>query len=123
MSDIKRLIDEKIASPAAKVGDATRTLGRILRIDEINNSCDVEYVDSTGMIRNKYNVPVRIQSYAIVDWFPSLGEIVEIEEIGGNISVAGKHFDDYNTGLRPHLSTKNDIFPDDFSGACGGAIF
>lgn len=124
MSILKKIIRDDIVNPTLQIrGSITNGLARITRADEINNICSVIYIDKDGYKSNKDNIYVKIYTPGLITWFPSVDEIVTIEEQNGDPVITGPYEGSYNINSRSETILKEDIYSDSFSETAGGTIF
>jgi hypothetical protein len=123
MGEVKRRIEEQIVGPADHLRRDAQLVAQITKIDEKNNVCSVEYIDKDGYRSNKDNVPVKIYSAGIIDWFPTVGEFVNIRDNGYRLLIESKYENAYTTNVRPRTELKGDILPTSFGSIIGGTIF
>jgi hypothetical protein len=122
MYDFKAQMRNTLINSVARLTDRIVTIGKVTKSDEINNMVSVQYVDKNGKSRNKDNVPVRLYGNG-GDWFPSVGDLVIIEESNDDMSVIARHVGNYNMDVRSKMLLKQDIYSDSGGGTSGGYIF
>lgn len=122
MYDFKAQMRNTLINSVARLTDRIVTIGKVTKSDEINNMVSVQYVDKNGKSRNKDNVSVRLYGNG-GDWFPSVGDLVIIEESNDDMSVIARHVGNYNMDVRSKMLLKQDIYSDSGGGTSGGYIF
>ena len=122
MYDFKAQMRNTLINSVARLTDRIVTIGKVTKSDEINNMVSVQYVDKNGKSRNKDKVPVRLYGNG-GDWFPSVGDLVIIEESNDDMSVIARHVGNYNMDVRSKMLLKQDIYSDSGGGTSGGYIF
>lgn len=122
MYDFKAQMRNTLINSVARLTDRIVTIGKVTKSDEINNMVSVQYVDKNGKSRNKDNVTVRLYGNG-GDWFPSVDDLVIIEESNDDMSVIARHVGNYNMDVRSKMLLKQDIYSDSGGGTSGGYIF
>lgn len=123
MSELKRRIQRDIVAPADHLSREHTIVGKVTKSDERNNVCTVSYMDKDGYKSNKDNVPVRIYNQTFVDWFPKVGELVNLIESDYEVSIISKYEGGYGTAVRASTESKKDIYTSSFGGTMAGNIF
>jgi|CZCB01.1.fsa_nt_gi hypothetical protein len=110
---LKRLVQENVVNPAAWArGEIYHKIAEVTKTDESNNVCSIKYVDKDAFVSNKDNVPLRIYSPTMQDWFPEVGDIVAIEEVDGQPVITGVPEDSYNVNVKSKNELQEDITSD-----------
>ena len=122
MSQLKKLLQERVVNPAGHARGGITTLGQVTKSDEINNMCSINYIDKDGFKRNKDNVTVRLYGNG-GDWFPQIDDHVVVEDNGDIVAIVARHVGNYNMDVRSKLRLTKDIHSDSAGGAVGGQIF
>lgn len=113
---LKHKIQENVVNPVAySRGVHYEKIAVVKRADEINNLCDVEYIDKDGYKSNKVNVPVKIYSPSMEDWFPEEGDIVMIEERGSTVAIIGIPPFAYGTNVKSQNRLESDFLSDNLT--------
>lgn len=123
MNTFKNKIINDIVNPAESSRGKAIIVGQVTKSDENNNYCSVKFVDKDGMQSNKNNVSVRVYNSGIIDWFPKVGELVNIEESNGTYQIVSKLEYGYGSGTRSSTELTNDILPESMNSNTGGYIF
>jgi hypothetical protein len=122
---LKRILQDRVFNPAAIARGETYTkLAKVIKADEENNTCTIEYKDKDAMIQQVDSVHVKIYNIAFQDWFPKPGDIVEIEESGGIPVITGLPGYAYNANIRIQNELLEDIYSDELTcDTLGGYVF
>lgn len=123
MNQLKRRIQEEVVKPAEQVRRDSLYIAKVTYSAEKNNFCSITFIDKDGYRSNKDNVPVRIYNQSFSDWFPSLNELVNVEESDGNMSIVSKFEGGYGSNVRGGTELKQDIYTSSFGGTMSGMIF
>lgn len=123
MSQLKRRIREEIVKPAEQVRRDASHVAKVTYSGEKNNICSISFIDKEGYRSNKDNVPVRIYNQSFSDWFPTVGELVNVEDSDGNLSIVSKFEGGYGSSVRALTELKQDIYTSSFGGTMSGMIF
>lgn len=108
--DIKNKIVDNIVNPVAIQKGYYSTIGTIMKADEKNNTCTVDYQDSRGNIVSKKNVPVLLTNGSEVGWFPKKGDIVCININDTNVEITSKYSYIYSRDIKEKKSIKQNKY-------------
>lgn len=122
---LKQFFQQNIVNPTiVNRGENLHKLAIVTKANESNNVCSIKYIDKDAFESNKDNVPVKIYSPGMQDWFPQKDDVVIIEEIDGEPIITGISANAYNSSIRNTNSLSSDIFSDELSGETeGGYIY
>jgi hypothetical protein len=123
MNELRKKIEEQIVNPAGHLRRSFTIVAKVIKSDERNNLCSVSFIDKDGYKSNKDNVQVKIYNIAIIDWFPKVGELVNVEQNGDLLVVVSKYEGSYATDIRPRTEKKKDILSDTCTDTMAGFIF
>lgn len=123
MSQLKQRIREDIIKPAEQVRRDAAHIAKVTYSNERNNFCSISFIDKDGYRSNKDNVPVRVYNQSFSDWFPVVGELVNVEDSDGNMSIVSKFEGGYGSHVRSTTELKQDIYTSSFGGTMSGMIF
>ena len=119
--DIKQYWENRVTLPERDANSKKRTTAIVEFSDEYENVCNIRYTDSNNRERFWEDAPVYVTSEDD-QWFPSVGEVVDIVLVGGKYPVImSKHVDDYIQDIRYLRWDENDLFAEDPFGP-GGCI-
>ena len=121
MSNAKKKI-QQLNDPAVHNRRFLNTIGKILKINEKNNTCKVQYVDNNGYYKISDNVYVKLIAPSIIGWFPKVDDIVEIQINESNVLITGPYSYDYSK-QQSLIKKDKDILFDNIAGTIGGVIF
>lgn len=122
MSTFKSRIQKEIVAPAGHIRRTFTIIGTVIESDEKNNFCSVRFIDKDGYMSNKNNVPVVLYNSSIIDWFPKIGELVNIEQNGELVRIISKYEGAYGIHTRPGTELKKDVLCDSFDSTIAGVI-
>lgn len=123
MGTLKRKIQEQIISPVQQEYRGYTLIGRVTKIDEKNNTCDISFKDQQDKQQSIKNVPVALYNTSFVDWFPKEGDHVELSESAGSIKITGKINKEYFKKERNKIKKSKDVIPNNYNGVISGNIF
>lgn len=122
MPSILDIIKDRAVEPIAHDLKSVTTVAKVLKADEKNNSCDIQYVDKNSIIRNRNNVGVRLYGNG-TDWFPQKDELVIVEDKETTCEIIARHVQNYNMDVRARMKLKMDIYSDSSGADPGGSIY
>lgn len=122
MSSILDVIKDRAIEPITNELKSVTTLALVKKADEKNNTCDIQYVDKNGLVRNRNNVSVRLYGNG-TDWFPKRGESVVVQETETTCEVIARYVQNYNMDVRARMKLKMDIYSDSSGADPGGTIY
>jgi hypothetical protein len=123
MSVFKGKLKKDIVAPAEHIRRSYNMIATVTSIDEKNNFCSIQFIDKDGYRSNKNNVPVALYNASIIDWFPQVGELVNVEQIGELTRVVSKYEGAYGANTRANIELKKDINASTFTNTMAGSIF
>lgn len=113
---LKSFIQNDVVSPTAvNRGETLHKFAVVTKVDEANNVCSIKYVDKDALESNKDNVPVKIYSPSMQDWFPEKDDVVTIEEVDGYPIITGVPEGAYNVNTRGKNDLESDVLSDEMS--------
>lgn len=119
--NIKQYWENRVTLPERDANSKKRTTAVVEFSDEYENVCNIRYIDSNNRERFWEDAPVYVTSEDD-QWFPSVGEVVDIVLVGGKYPVImSKHVDDYIQDVRYLRWDENDLLAEDPFGP-GGCI-
>lgn len=90
MSNLKKVFRDNIVAPYNKYSLSQEKLGKVLKTNSSKNTCVVSYKNIDGITVIKEDVPVKKTSQkGILGGFPSVGDYVELKEVGKVIRITG----------------------------------
>lgn len=122
---LKKFFQNDVVNPTAiNRGETLHKFAIVTKVDETNNVCSIRYLDKDALERNKDNVPVRIYSPTMQDWFPEKDDIVSIEEIKGAAVIVGIPEAAYSVNVKGKTDLESDVLSDEMTGDTeGGYIY
>lgn len=121
MSEIRNKLQE-VNNPAIMNRRSFTTVGRILEINEKQNTCKVQYIDNLGYYKTRENVYVKLFAPGFIGWFPKVDEAVEITLNESNILITGPYSYDYSK-TSGQVKLNKDILYENKGGTICGSIF
>lgn len=118
---IKEKLISNIVQPVARDSGSVTTVAKVISSDEINNTCNITYMDRNGIKRNKENVVVRIYDNGS-GYFPAIGDLVELQLERDICVIIARHVGNYNMDVRSKMQLRQDIYSDSSGSAVGGSI-
>lgn len=122
MFNIKSNLLDKIIQPNIRDSSTMVTIAKVTASNEINNTCNIIYIDKNGIKRNKDNVIVRIYDNSS-GYFPAVGDFVELQLEKEICVIIARHIANYNADVRPKMQLKQDIYSDSPGCSPGGSIY
>ena len=121
----KQKMRNELLFPAVNSGEtSSRVLAKVKKVDESRNTCQIEYFDKKGKRRIDSNVPVRVSSYSVIDWFPTKGDVVVIEVFGRDAIITGEPETISGVNNRSKNTIESDVYSDNMScNTEGGYVF
>ena len=92
-----------------------RIVGTVLGTDERNNSCSVRYKDKKNQSVVRYDVPVRLTSVSVIDWFPKVGDQVVMEANNINPIIVGEFEFQSKVTNKAITTLDSDVYSDNMS--------
>ena len=110
--ELKQILQTRIVAPTTHVNNIITTIGIVTDSDESNNTCSILYKDKNGNNQNRDNVVVRLYGNG-ADWFPTVNDVVVIEDTGDTVVVVARHVGNYAMDVRSRRQLRQDIHSDD----------
>ena len=120
MSDIKEKLYEQTRSNIEAHTD-TSSVGVVIESDEANNRCYIYYINHLNKPAYDY-AEVKLSDIRGSEWFPSVGQMVNIQMDEANICITGENEEDFRS-LKIKLANSYDIFPNAIDNTYGGFNF
>lgn len=120
MSDIKDKLYEQTRSNIEAHTDAT-SIGIVIEADESNNRCYILYINHENKPAYNYAV-VKLSDSRGSDWFPLVGQLVDVQMNGANICITGENEHDFQS-VKSRFYTSHDIFAGSIDNTYGGYNF
>ena len=121
MSEFRKKIEE-LGTAADHLRSEPTIVGIVTKRNEKSNTCSIEFRDKDGYLSNKDNVEVKIYNVSIIDWFPEVGQWVELEQTMRGVIITGPAHAANRTSARVNTETKKDIYTSSFIDTIGGNI-
>lgn len=122
MNNIKKLFTENLVEPAADSRRSSTIIGEVIKVNEMENKCDVKYSDIRGKTNEKKDVLVFSYNKSVIDWFPKINDKVLLQETDSVLYIVGPG-EINHANLRSQIKLENDIFSDSFISGMGGYVF
>lgn len=107
-----------LANIQSRQNDAAEIVAIVTESNHKANEVSIAYVDSNGSYGNKSNVQVR-QYGNVNGWFPSVDDVVIVQQKLDNMIVVARAFDPSN---RKDMQLTHDVYSDTNKYAVGGVI-
>lgn len=120
MSDIKDKLYEQTLSNVEAHTDGT-SIGIVIEADESNNRCYIYYINHANKLAYDY-AEVKLSDSRGSEWFPLVGQMVDIQIDGPNICITGENEHDFQS-IKPRFYTAFDIYPSATDNTYGGYNF
>lgn len=104
----------------ADVKAVDTTLGFVYEADEINNTCYILYSNDKG-IWMYGNAKIKLSDNRGESWFPSAGQMVNVDVTGNVAVITGNHMTDF-AAFKTQGETPYDIWPSSLNCSLGGTI-
>ncbi|PTY92876.1 hypothetical protein [Heyndrickxia sporothermodurans] len=113
---LKSFFQNNVVNPTAiNRGETLHKFAVITKVNESDNVCSIRYIDKDALERNKDNVPVKIYSPTMQDWFPEKDDVVTIEEKDGNPIITGVPEGNYAVNIKGKNELESDVLSDEMS--------
>ena len=111
MSELSQGI-QRLSNGAQHINQASTIHAEVIKSDETNNTCSIQYVDSiTRRKRNRDNVTVRLYGSG-TDYFPKKGDTVIVQEDGDTCVVIARDVSNYAMDVSAQMKLTQDIYSD-----------
>lgn len=118
---IKDILLNHVVQPVARDNETFTTVAKVTASDELNNVCNIRYVDKSGIKRNKDNVAVRLYDTGS-GYFPKVGEFVEVQLERDICVIIARHVGNYNSDVRSKMRLRKDVYSDNPGKQPGGFV-
>jgi hypothetical protein len=106
---LKEKIRQQIAEPAVHNRSSQYTVAKVTQSNEKNNTCSISFIDKNGQPRTASGVQMRLYNQSMIDWFPKVNELVNINDSGGIYEIVSKYTENYAATARCGTELKRDI--------------
>lgn len=116
----RRIIDHLVQSRTHDI-EIHQVLAKVTRSDDLNNVCDIQYVDEGKLCKRK-NIAVRIYGNGM-DWFPVENEIVVVQIGRQTCEIISRYVSNFGADMLPSMKLTQDIYSDQVGGPVGSFCF
>ena len=122
MGSIKKIIQNKMINPDGHNRKSLWSAAQVVKGDEKNNVCEIDFIDKDGNRRNKKNVKVMLYGGSS-NWFPADNDFVMVEDRGSQVFIVDKFVGNYRQEVSAKQTLTKDVHSDANTSTAGGCIF
>lgn len=109
MSTLVSKLNDNITTKVLPNHVETKSEGRVIRVNEKENVCDILYENSAGRLERVTNVEVELNT-GKENWFPKVGDIIKTRETNDNQPIIiGKLIRDYVQDAKSNHTYNKDV--------------
>ena len=122
MGLLKQSINNKImtAERQRNSNSYSKAVGEVISVNEDNRTCTVQIIKGDNINEFIYNVQVQTMFDGLFDWFPEVGDYVDLTGYKGVYIITSSSFL-ANLGKVVNTSNYGDMFADNTGGGGGNA--